>query len=108
MWLQVKITDDMLDWQAGCAWAWIVKIRPKYRDDAGLLAHELVHVRQWWRLLILHPILYAWSKRYRLRCEVEAYREQLTYCSANRDLFGYSIASRYGLEITAEEAAKLL
>lgn len=53
-------------------------IRPTYRGDEGLLAHELAHVRQAWRrLLVPHSLLYLFSDDYRLTCEVEAYREQL-------------------------------
>ena len=64
---------------AGCARGPVILIRPEYRYDKGLLAHEQVHTYQWWRTLGLHSFLYLFSKRYRLKAEVEAYREQLKY-----------------------------
>ncbi len=64
---------------AGCARGPCIFIRPDHRGDAGLLAHEQVHVSQWWRTLGLHSLLYLVSKKYRLAAEVEAYRKQLEY-----------------------------
>jgi len=74
---------------AACARGPVIFIRPEYRDDKGLEAHEQVHVRQWWRTLGLHSLLYLVSKRYRLNAEVEAYREQLRYPPASADPDGY-------------------
>lgn len=89
---------------AGSARGPVVCIRPKYRSNLGLHAHEYEHVRQWWAsgltavaLIVasavasglpsascfapigfaLHPILYAASRRYRLWAEVRAYRMQM-------------------------------
>jgi len=50
----IRITDQCLkDYgngrhQAGASRGPLVTIRPGYEDDAGLLAHELLHVRHWW------------------------------------------------------------
>jgi hypothetical protein len=84
-------------------------IRPEYRNDAGLLAHERVHVRQWLRTLMLHPLLYALSDKYKLASEVEAYREQSKYDSDDCTLryAGY-LANNYSLSISVADAhAKL-
>jgi hypothetical protein len=80
-------------------------IRPAYRDDAGLLAHERVHVRQWLRTLMLHPLLYALSDKYKLASEVEAYREQSKYDSDDCTLqyAGY-LAHNYSLSISVADA----
>lgn len=41
-------TDNLPENVGGCANAFVVRIRNKYRDDAGLHAHEYEHVRQFW------------------------------------------------------------
>lgn len=104
----LKYTDDMPAWQGGYARAWFVRIRPKHRDDQGLLQHELTHVRQFWRSCGLHGILLLF-KTYRLKAEVEAYRKQLEYAPAGSiNTFAVFIATRYDLGITIEEALKAL
>jgi hypothetical protein len=80
-------------------------IRPTHRNDAGLLAHERVHVRQWLRTLMLHPLLYALSDNYKLKCEVEAYREQSRHYPDDRTLlFAEYLANDYGFNITVDQA----
>ena len=76
-------TDNLPENSNGCANAFIIRIRPSCKGDEGLLAHERVHVSQWWRTLGLHSLLYLVSKKYRLKAEVEAYREQLKYNPEN-------------------------
>lgn len=94
---------------AGCARGPIIFIRPQYRDDKGLLAHEERHALQWWRTLTLHSWLYLLSKSYRLKAEVECYRIQASfYPDDRRPLFAKFIARSYGLQITEQEALKLL
>jgi len=44
----LKYTDSMPGWKAGYSRAWFIGIRPAYKDDKGLEAHEVEHVRQWW------------------------------------------------------------
>lgn len=51
--------------------------RPKYKDDIGLLNHELKHYEQWKKLNIIHILLYKYSDKYRYKCEIEAYKEQV-------------------------------
>jgi hypothetical protein len=58
----------------GCANGPIIRIRPRYQNDKGLHEHEAEHVRQWWRTLGLHSLLYLVSRKYRLWAEVAAYR----------------------------------
>ena len=98
----------------GVTYGIFVFIRKKYRNDRGLLEHELVHVKQFYRTLGLHALLYSLWKRYRLRSEVSAYRVQLSYPPAledperYRDLFAGFVAQKYGLSITKEQARELL
>ena len=83
-----------------------VVIRPKYADDAGLLAHELVHVLQYDRS-VWHTLRLWWSKDYKYACEREAYLKQA-------EVYGYSrkeqyrwmaeaICNKYGLSLTVEK-----
>lgn len=107
-------TDNMPAKFGGCAGAFVVRIRPKYRDDAGLHAHEDEHVRQWYAGVLIGalvacvmaylPGLWLWSAfwplaliagcflhplayllpRYRLWAEVRAYRIQLNHYPDDR------------------------
>ncbi len=102
----VFYTDaGMKPWMAACTRGPVILIRPAYRDDAGLLAHEKVHRRQWLRTLGMHSILYLLSRSYRLSAELEAYTEQARHYPDDRaPLFAQYIATRYGLDITPEAA----
>ena len=72
----ILYTDSLPEGVGGCANGPVVRIRPKYRDDEGILHHELTHVWQYWLTLSLHPLLYLFVRRYRLWAEVQAYRVQ--------------------------------
>ncbi len=98
---------------AGGARGPFIFIRPEYRGDAGLLAHEKVHVKQWLRTIYslgaVHSLLYLFSDRYKLACEVEAYRQQAKHYPDDRTpQFAIYIADDYGLSISAKDALKLL
>ena len=89
----------------------IIFIRPKYKDDKGLIEHEKVHVRQAWRNIFppIHTLRYKLDKDYRLKCEVEAYKEQLDHYPDDRSLlFASFIANDYGLNVSVSEALELL
>ena len=104
-WAVVTYTDRLPAFVKGGITLWrFVFIRPQYRDDAGLLNHELTHVRQGWRML-----LYPFSK-YRPQLEVEAYREQLKWCKSSVavDIFADYLVRDYGLSLTTEQAKALL
>jgi hypothetical protein len=115
------------------AWALgpLVFIRPKYKDDKGILAHEELHVQQWAACCLLFLIPFSavgyatgihfelaslfmfWAiyliPSFRLRVEVAAYREQAKYYPDDRmPLFAGFIATRYGLKVTEAKALKLL
>ena len=88
--------------------AFVVFIRPEYRNDAGLIAHELTHVRQFWRWLGLNGLLYKFSKKWRTRFEVEAYRKQLEFSPHALEHFAVSLSTKYALNITHDRAIELL
>jgi len=50
-------TDNMLDWKGAYTKMWFIWIRPKYRGDEGIKAHELEHVKQFWQLAWIPPSL---------------------------------------------------
>jgi hypothetical protein len=54
----------------------IVWIMEAVKDDAGILAHELEHVRQFWRHGMIVHILLLLIPSYRAWCEAEAMKKQ--------------------------------
>ena len=60
----------------GYAYGPIAFIHKDFKDDASLRIHEKVHIKQFWKTLGLHPVLYWLSDSYRLRAEREAYTKQ--------------------------------
>lgn len=103
-------TDKFIpDFAAACARGPVIFIRPKYKEDKGLLEHEKTHRMQWILTLGLHSLFYLFSNTYKLWSEVEAYKKQLQYYSDDRaDLFAGFIATKYNLNISKENALKLL
>jgi len=86
---------------AGCARAIFIFIKPEYREDIGLLAHERTHVRQFLRLFFIHSFKYLFNKDYRYWCEVEAYGRQLQV-NGNLDyldLYAGFICREYNLDV---------
>ena len=106
----VFYTDRFIDQGSrGCCRGFLIFIRPQYRDDRGLLEHERVHRRQWFRTLSLSSWLYLFVPEYRLAAEVEAYKEQARWFDDDRlPRFAKIISTRYGLKVTEEDALKLL
>ncbi|MEX3555791.1 MAG: hypothetical protein VB131_04035 [Burkholderia gladioli] len=91
-----------------CNYGPITLIRPVQRDNAALHAHEATHERQFYRTFGLMGILYVLSRRHRQQYEVEAYREQLKFEPQNLDYYANSLATKYDLDITVDEARGLL
>lgn len=113
----------------------LIKIRPKYAADKGLLEHEKVHVRQWYAVLGLglllctlltllvspslwplyglapfsHQLLYRFVRPYRRWCEVKAYRKQLaTGGYDSTDFAVTALVEKYDLDLSTNEARTLL
>ena len=86
----------------------IILIRPRCKNDAGLLAHEQVHVSQFWRTLGIGPLLSLFIPSLRLQYEVEAYRKQLEFNPGSALYFAGFISTKYGLSISVTDALKLL
>jgi beta-lactamase regulating signal transducer with metallopeptidase domain len=101
-------TDKLPNNIGGRANAFVIRIKEKYINDKGILAHELCHVKQWYFTLMFHPLLYLISKKYRLWSEVQAYKKQLKYNPEKIQKYAYFIATGYKLNITVSEALKLL
>ena len=97
-------TDRFMEsWMGACSRGSFVCVRPKYRGkDEGIVQHELEHVRQFYRALTFpHTILYRFSPRYRLVCEIDAYVRQMEHYPDKRAAVKWmvdAIHSRYGLE----------
>ena len=81
---------------------WIILIRPHCANDACLIAHEKVHVKQFWRTCGLFPFLYL-IRKYRIEFEAEAFAEQVR-CGASLEWAAEKLARDYKLEISEEEA----
>lgn len=86
-------------------------VRPEFIHDTGLIEHEKVHVKQFWRTLGLNGLFYLLSKKKRLQYEVEAFHKQLEFAhdrDAAKELFSTYLVSNYNLNITKDEAHRLL
>lgn len=133
----VIYTDRLPDGVAGAANGPLVRIRPEYRGDAGIHAHEYQHVIQWYQegalgmvlvaLLALaasvhwplalaiapagmagHSLGYALCTSHRLWCEVQAYRVQMRH-GLDLDTAALRLMSpRYRFGLRRQDALRLL
>lgn len=100
--------------KGGLAFGPFIFIRPKYRNDGGLLEHELTHVKQFYRSLGFFLLGYYLSWKCRLKAEIEAYAVQLKFPPASenpeiyRKLYARFIATTYKIPISEKEAERLL
>lgn len=85
-----------------------ILMRPRCRGDIGLLEHELVHVRQWRRSFGLFWPLYLFSRKHRLRYELEAYRRHLEFAPDSAAHFAQLLGTQYRLNLPVEQAYLLL
>jgi hypothetical protein len=110
-----------------------IQLRTDLKDDAGLLAHELTHVKQWLALsllgipvyfgliaaglpqwapaaifsLALKDLLYTASSAFREWAEVQAYRAQISF-GLDPYAAALSLSKDYGLIISATDAYRKL
>ena len=95
----------------GLSVAVFVFLLEKYREDKGLVEHELEHVQQSYRgLFIFHTLLYLLYTPYRQWAEIKAYRRQLAYYGPEHscDFAVRALTTKYRLPLTIGEARKLL
>lgn len=131
----VHYTEKLANGFGGTAQGPLIKILSKYKDDAGLLAHEKTHVRQWYVVLALvlslsalvtlmvssslwplcglalfsHQLLYRFVRPYRRWSEVRAYRKQIATGGYTSNEFAVNaLVERYDLNLSADEAKALL
>lgn len=100
-------TDFMPARFSGYNLGFVTLIRPSARNDKGLHAHEEVHRKQF----LNNPLMGLWylfSRPSRMRYEAEAYRAQLVFAPESKDLFAWYLSHNYSLQITTEQAEKLL
>jgi hypothetical protein len=101
--------DSLPDGFAGMANGPVIRILKSHKDDVGLYQHELEHVKQWFRTLGIHPILYFFSDTYKLWSEVRAYKKQAAcYPDDRKPRFARFIATKYNLSITEADALEKL
>ena len=128
-------TDNIPESFGGMTYGPVIKVRPKYVSDRGLLEHEKTHVRQWyfwlavglllgamltllvspslWPLLglapFLHQLFYKFVRPYRCWCEVQAYRKQIAVGGyLSNDFAVAALVEKYGLKLSADKARALL
>lgn len=123
-------TDRLPDNVGGAANAFVVRIRPKYKDDKGIHAHEYEHVKQWWiasfvvcaaiaagsfvwkyqiALALLgiaaHSMAYIFIDKYRLYAEAKAFAKQVKPDHSDIEVMAGRLAGEhYGLHITKTQA----
>ena len=95
--------------RAGVTVGPIVLIQRRYKGDAGLLAHELEHARQFWATFGLSLILYPISRHYRLFAESAAYAKQVKPDRSDLDAMAERLArDLYRLNITPAQARRYI
>jgi hypothetical protein len=92
---------------SGMTYGPFIFIRPSKREDVGLLEHEKVHVKQFWKNPFF-GIPYFFSASARLHYEAEAYREQLKYSPGKEEAFADLLVYKYNLGITKAQALAAL
>ena len=130
-----KATDSVSEDFGGETYGPLIRLRPKYANDHGLLEYEKTHVRQWYALMAigvllctmltlfassalwpvyglapwLHTLLYKFVRPYRRWSEVQAYRKQIATGGYNNAEFAVTaLVEKYGLRLTVDEARTLL
>ena len=127
-------TNKLLpEWVGARAIMFLVLIRPKYRDDKGIHAHEYTHVKQWykwtalWAMLVtlallalpeyvniiaplyglslgIFPVMYSLITSFRLESEAEAYAAQVKAGADLNKMAKHLANPNYKLGISEEEA----
>ena len=86
----------------------VILIRPTRADDAALIAHERVHLQQFYRWLGLNGLLYLFSKKWRLEFELEAHRVEYSLAPNRLDVLAANLAHNYNVGITFTQAREAI
>lgn len=81
----------------------VILVRPEFRDNKGLMAHELVHVAQFWR----NPLMgwfYRFSVKHRYKYELEAHQAQYRHSPELAVFLANNLTDNYNLKITFQQA----
>ena len=84
----------------------LILIRPEYRGDETLLAHEMVHYREQAWLAPLWWLWYACNKEFRVDAEVRAYK--VSVANGMPLTWAAEWLCRYDDKLTQEIATRLL
>ena len=113
---KIKYVDELPNGFAGKFYGYpffpVIKILKKYANDTGLFEHELTHYKQYLRSFMLWEILYLFDD-IRLKWEVEAYKRQLQFVSADCydemvEKFAFDTCTKYDLVISIQKLKDLL
>ena len=100
------------DYVHAVSYGFWITILKKYKDDKGLFAHEMVHIKQFWtRGFLIHKYLYHFWKYYRFKCELDAYVKQWKINKGDEKLkknYVIRIQKGYGLNYSEEYILKNL
>jgi hypothetical protein len=105
--IPVFYVDSLPNGFAGMSNGIFIRIDKDYKEDIGLLEHELVHCRQFFLLPVIHSILYKSSNSYRYWAELQAYRKQLEFSNnkeSSVEHFAKFLSEKYGLDVSIEKA----
>ena len=110
-WLPVPIfTSSLLTrgrW--GRSYWLFITTRKQYSQDEGLIQHELLHCEQMWKTCFVgYAMLYFFSKKFRQDVEVAAYKVHVSHGSLSLQGAAVLLVCEYGLDLTIDEAIKLL
>lgn len=108
----VKCVDGNIHGFAGFSYGPYIKINKSYKDDIGLLEHELTHSKQFYRSFGIWGLLYKISS-YRYEYEFEAYSVQLSMAAEEdrerlADTFSGFLVDNYNLTLDREKTKQLL
>ena len=99
----VFYTENIKSNFAGLAAGPFIFIKEKYREDKGLLRHEIKHSKQFYITLGIGSLLYKFNAKVRYLAEVGCYKEQLKFSPDSKkkrhaEIYADFIINRYGLK----------
>lgn len=107
-WLKYT-TDGLKPTEGGHVSGLTIKINPLFKDDTSLFYHELEHIKQTYKTLFLHSILYSISKKYKLRSQCQAFANgQLKYNTMTFDYVVDRLFNDYNLGFSRDYIASTL